>query len=271
MAVPILRDVVATAAAATGGTRGPGLERTGRSARSSRASSGSGAVGRVAGRAPSSATRPRRALVEPRRRPRPGARIRGGEPVMRAQQPRPVDRGIRMHVAGSLADGLNASAGSGPRSGRGARRTGNPGRVVPVPAGTSPVGLLRARRARPWREDADVLYAPGEGGGVVLGSSATADGHHRPQRRSRRDGGSGSWAGSGGSSRRCWPRADRVIAPSDAIRTGWSARSPGTGSAPRAGVAAGVAPTFPGRHPRSARRQRRHTPLVSCVARLHPR
>lgn len=185
----------------------------------------------------------------------------------------PSTGGIRMHVA-ALADGLErlgvvapVLGPAGVLDGRGTQAG-----VVPVPAGTTPVGLLRARRAlAPWREDADVLHAHGLKAAWV----AVRGRPRRPMVITVHNVVLDETAGrAAGLQRRLeqavLARADRVIAPSDAIAEGLG----GTVARDRIRV---VVPVSPPALPRRSRADIRgrlgisdDTPLVSCVARLHP-
>ncbi|HNB96368.1 MAG TPA: glycosyltransferase family 4 protein, partial [Microthrixaceae bacterium] len=135
----------------------------------------------------------------------------------------PSTGGIRMHVA-ALADGLERLGVVAPVLGPAGvlEGTGTQAGVVPVPAGTTPVGLLRARRAlAPWREDADVLHAHGLKAAWV----AVRGRPRRPMVITVHNVVLDETAGrAAGLQRRLeravLARADRVIAPSDAIAEG---------------------------------------------------
>lgn len=184
----------------------------------------------------------------------------------------PSTGGIRVHVA-ALASGLTAlgvdAAVVGPRGvldGLG----GQDG-VVPVPSGLSPVGLARARAAmRPWRGTTDVVHAHGlkaawvaVGGRprrpVVLTLHNLVLDTAGPSARARLV-----------LERTVIGRVDRIIAPTSAIADGLR----GVVEDRRVRV---IVPASPPPVPVHSRRRVRaalglsdDTPLVLCVARLHP-
>ena len=184
----------------------------------------------------------------------------------------PSTGGIRVHVA-TLASGLTALGidapvvgpagvldGLGPQDG-----------VVPVPAGLSPVGLLRARTAlHPWRDTSDVIHAHGLKAGwavvdgrprrpvVITLHNVVLDSAGRMARLQRT------------LERAVVRRADRVIAPTAAIADGLD----GMVRPDRIRVVVPASPV-----PRAGRSRAEvraalglsdDTPLVLSVARLHP-
>lgn len=180
----------------------------------------------------------------------------------------PSTGGIRVHVA-TLAAGLRAAGLDAPVLGppEVLGSLGPQAGVVDVPAGLSVPALLRARRQlRRWRNGADVLHAHGlkaawtcVGGhpirpvvvtvhNVVLDGSATL---RRLEREVLR-------------------RADRVIAPTNAIAEGLR----GVVDPARVRVIVPASPPPAPERRRSDIRDRLHvsddTPVVVCVARLHP-
>jgi glycosyltransferase involved in cell wall biosynthesis len=193
-------------------------------------------------------------------------------PLVALQVLGPSTGGIRVHVA-ALAEGLRRRGvdapvlgppgvldGLGPQAG-----------VVPVPAGLSPVGLWRARRAlRPWLAATDLVHAHGLKAGwacirgrprrpvvltlhnVVLdeGRSASARVRRRLEREVLR-------------------QVDRVVVPTRRMAAELTAIPPS-----RVRVVAPVAPApRPVRSPAEIRAGwgvGDDTPVVVCVARLHP-
>lgn len=185
----------------------------------------------------------------------------------------PSTGGIRVHVA-TLAAGLDDLGvdapvlgpsgvldGLGPQAG-----------VLDVPAGMSPIGLLRARRAlRPWRGAADVLHAHGL-------KAAWCCVHGRPDRPVvvtvhnvvLDEGGGRAVQVRRRLERAVLGRADRVIAPTAAIAHGLA----GVVAPERVRV---VVPASPSPQLERTRSDIRaligisdDTPLVVCVGRLHP-
>jgi glycosyltransferase involved in cell wall biosynthesis len=185
----------------------------------------------------------------------------------------PSTGGIRVHVA-TLATGLGELGvdapvvgpagvldGLGPQAG-----------VVPVPAGTSPSGLLAARRAlAPWRADAQVVHAHGlKAGWVAVGGRP-----RRPVVLTLHNVVLDESAGRAARVQRALERAvirraDRVIAPTPAIAAGLDGIVP----AERVRVVVPVSPPPVPARTRAEVRQRLglsdDTPVVVCVARLHP-
>ena len=184
----------------------------------------------------------------------------------------PSTGGIRVHVA-TLASGLTALGIDAPMVGPAGvlDGLGLQDGVVPVPAGLSPLGLVRARTAmRPWRDTADVIHAHGlKAGWAVVGGrprrpvvitihNVVLDSVGRTAQVQRR------------LERAVIRRADRVIAPTSAIADGLD----GIVRPDRIRV---VVPSSPVPVPGRSRAEVRavlgvsdDTPLVLCVARLHP-
>lgn len=185
----------------------------------------------------------------------------------------PSTGGIRMHVA-ALAERLERVGVDAPVLGPTGvlDGLGSQSGVVPVPAGTSPLGLLRARRAlTPWRADADVMHAHGlKAAWVAIGGRPG-----RPLVVTVHNVVLDETAGrAAGVQRRLeqavLSRADRVIAPSAAIAEGLD----GFVAPERIRTIVPVSPAPELRRTRSDIRGRLgasdDTPLVTCVARLHP-
>lgn len=181
----------------------------------------------------------------------------------------PSTGGIRVHVA-TLAAGLRAGGLDAPVLGppEVLGSLGPQAGVVDVPAGLSVPALLRARRQlRRWRSGADVLHAHGlkaawtcVGGHpvrpvVVTVHNVVLDGSAALRRRLERE---------------VLRRADRVIAPTTAIAEGLR----GVVDPERVRVIVPASPPPAPERRRSDIRARLHvsddTPVVVCVARLHP-
>ena len=185
----------------------------------------------------------------------------------------PSTGGIRVHVA-TLAAGLHARGveapvvgpagvldGLGPQAG-----------IVAVPHGASPLDLIRARRGlSPWRAPADVIHAHGLKAGWV----AVRGRPSRPVVLTLHNVVLDRSAGRAARAQRVLERAvirraDRVIAPTPAIAAGLD------GVVPPDRVRV-IVPVSPAPGPRRGRSEVRaelgvsdDTPLVVCVARLHP-
>ena len=185
----------------------------------------------------------------------------------------PSTGGIRVHVA-ALAGGLERRGLAAPVLGPAGvlGDLGNQAGDVRVPAGVSPLSLLAARHdLRPWRSGADIVHAHGlKAAWVALGGRP-----RRPLVMTVHNVVLDEAAGRSADFQRRLERhvlgkADRVIAPTAAIVD----RIIGTVASDRLRV---VAPTFPTAHPGDARATVREawgvdddTPVVICVARLHP-
>jgi glycosyltransferase involved in cell wall biosynthesis len=185
----------------------------------------------------------------------------------------PSTGGIRVHVA-ALAEGLREAGVDAPVVGpRGVMDgLGLQDGIVAVPAGTSPSGLLRARAGlRPWRRNADVVHAHGLKAGWVAVEARRRTPVVLTLHNVVLDEAAGRTARAQRALERAViGRADRVIAPTTAIADGVA----GIVAPSRIRV---VVPASPVPVPRRARRTVRaelgandDTPLVVCVARLHP-
>ena len=185
----------------------------------------------------------------------------------------PSTGGIRVHVA-TLAAGLEARGAEAPVVGPAGVLDGLGPQVgvVPVPAGASPGGLLRARRSlASWRETADVIHAHGLKAGWV----AVRGRPDRPVVLTLHNVVLDEAAGRAARAQRLLERAvirraDRVIAPTEAIAAGLA----GVVAPGRVRI---VVPVSPPPRPALGRAEVRarlgvsdDTPLVLCVARLHP-
>jgi glycosyltransferase involved in cell wall biosynthesis len=185
----------------------------------------------------------------------------------------PSTGGIRVHVA-TLAAGLEDRGVEAPVVGPAGvlHGLGPQVGVVAVPAGTSPGGLLAARRSlAPWRGPADVIHAHGLKAGWV----AVRGRPDRPVVLTLHNVVLDQAVGRAAGAQRLLERAvirraDRVIAPTDAIAAGLD------GVVPRERVRV-IVPVSPSPRPEIGRAEVRarlgvsdDTPLVVCVARLHP-
>lgn len=185
----------------------------------------------------------------------------------------PSTGGIRVHVA-TLAANLSAMGLEAPVLGpqRVLDGLGPQDGVVTVPSGMSPPGLMRARRElRPWLLSADVVHAHG----LKAGWTCARRGNACPLVLTVHNVVLDEAAGRSAGLRRRLERAvlrsaDRVIAPTEAIAHGLD----GIVGAERIRV---IVPASPRPVPHRSRADIRarmdisdDTPLVVCVARLHP-
>ena len=185
----------------------------------------------------------------------------------------PSTGGIRVHVA-TLAAGLTALGVDAPVVGpRGVLEgLADQDGIVPVPSGPSPWGLVRARAGlRPWRANADVVHAHGLKAGwaavqarrgtpvvLTLHNVVLDEAAGRAARLQRQ------------LERAVIRRADRVIAPSPAIAEGVAGIVPSSRVRVVVPASPVPAPLAPRDRVRAELGASDDTPLVVCVARLHP-
>lgn len=194
-------------------------------------------------------------------------------PLVALQLMGPSSGGIRVHVA-TLAAGLESLGIGAPVVGPGGvlEGLGPQAGEVPVPAGVSPTGLLRARRAvRPWRRACDVVHAHG------LKAAWTGVGG-RPRRplvvtvhNVVLDEAAGRWArGQRHLEHRILRSADRVIALTSTMAAGLADVVPES----RLRIVLPASPRPVVELTRDEARAQlgvdRDAPLVVCAARLHP-